>query len=130
MSMGIDRYVSLAFPHKYSRFFSAKVSNYSSMQPEMPKENYPFTESKIRNSSLLLLNVARGWGFGSFDAAKKVQSVKNSRLPACLLFESVYKRISNLNESIQHLALCNAFISKPFSVQNLKSTKSFFYKNM
>ena len=128
MSMGIDRYVSLAFPHKYSRFFSAKVSNYSSMQSEMPKENYPFTESKIRNSSLLLLNVARGW---VLEVSMQQKGSKRKKFKAaCLLFESVYKRISNLNESIQHLALCNAFISKPFSVQNLKSTKVSFHKNM
>ena len=32
MSMGLDRYFSLAYPHKYGRIFSAKVSSFFSRQ--------------------------------------------------------------------------------------------------
>jgi len=46
--------------------------------------------------------------FDFFITAKKGLKRKKFKL-ACLLFVNAYKRISNLNEYIQHLALPNVF---------------------
>ena len=58
MSMGLDRYFSLAYPHKYGRIFSAKVSSFFSRQHIMvfAKPQWASFYTKMEKNSYVVRN--------------------------------------------------------------------------
>ena len=90
--MGVDRYYSLAYPHKYSRRFSAKVrtkifSNFVLFRfcsKKKTKQSYPcfYTQGRVEIIVWRLLNNC--WK----SVAKKSRNIKQSGIISIFLFDT------------------------------------------